>query len=75
MARFDATVSADQIVREIRDDDEEMGEVIALISHQVEWLDDDGREVLRDYIRMYGSALDLRVMASLLVQVANEMEA
>lgn len=75
MARFEATVSADDIVSEIRDDDEEMGEVIALLAHQVERLDDDGLEVLRDYIRMYAAPTDLRVMASALVQVANEMEA
>jgi hypothetical protein len=74
MANFYATVSADQIVDEIRDNDEEMGEVVALIARQVERMDDDGREVLRDVIRMYGAPPDLRVMASLLVQVANEME-
>lgn len=75
MANFSAYASPDQIVDELRDDDEEMGEVIALIAKQVEKLDSDGAEVLRDYIRSYAEPGNLRVLASHLVQVANEMEA
>ncbi|BAU93431.1 hypothetical protein MPPM_4826 [Methylorubrum populi] len=75
MAQFYAHVSADQIVDELRDDEEEMGEVIALIARQVEKLDSDDAEGLRQFVRSYGEPTDLRVFAALLVRTADEMEA
>jgi len=75
MAQFYAHVSADQIVDELRDDEEEMGEVIALIAKQVEKLDEGDAEGLRQFIRMYASANDLRVFADTLITAAAEMEA
>ncbi|MGE7153119.1 hypothetical protein ACQKJ1_05195 [Methylorubrum rhodesianum] len=73
MANFYANVSADQIVDEIRDDEEEMGEVIALIAKQVERLDSESAEGLRHFIRAYGSSTHLRVFAVLLTRAADEM--
>ncbi|WP_437871582.1 hypothetical protein ACSD7O_25025 [Methylorubrum extorquens] len=73
MANFDAHVSADQIVDEIRDDEEEMGEVIALIAKQVERLDSEDAENLRHFIQAYGSSVHLRAFAGLLTRAADEM--
>lgn len=75
MAQFYSHVSAGQIADALCYDEEEMGEVIALIARHIEKMDSDEAEDFRDYIRAHGEPGNLRVLASHLVQVANEMEA
>lgn len=75
MARFSAYASPDAIVDELRDDDEEMGEVIALIAYQVAKLSEGDAGDLVDFIATHGSASDLRNLSALLVRAAVEKEA
>ena len=75
MARFPAYASPDAIVDELRDDDEEMGEVIGLIAREVARLSEGDASELVEFIVPHGSASDLRNLAALLVQAAIEKEA
>lgn len=75
MARFSAYASPDAIMEELRDDDEEMGEVIALIAHEVARLSEGDASDLVDFIAPHGSASDLRNLSALLMRAAIEKEA
>ncbi len=72
MADFTAHASPDQIVSELRDNEEEFGETIALIAREVEKLTGDDEEAVRDFVASYGQRTALMALARFLTVAAGE---